>query len=240
MEEIQHHLGCVNNGINYLPTDAGFQPSTVSFKDGKHIPKKVRLKIHKCPAEHANTPAHKQASAPQSMHTNINKCSAEHAYTMIYPSAQTRCKCCAEHAHKHQQVLRRACIYPSAQNKVQVLRRACAQTSASAPESMHIPQRTKQGASAPQSMRTNISKCAALACIYPSAQNKVQVRLFVLNLLHHSRSRTWNQWSITRGLCRPWPIAKAIHPQIIRYLPPPIRRPILVSLVLGLPPIQPA
>jgi len=36
MEEILHHLGCVNlvnnvnNGINYLSTGAGFQPSTVS------------------------------------------------------------------------------------------------------------------------------------------------------------------------------------------------------------------
>ena len=32
MEEILHHLGCikpVNNGINYLSTGAGFQPSTV-------------------------------------------------------------------------------------------------------------------------------------------------------------------------------------------------------------------
>jgi len=34
MEEILHHLGCVNlvnNGINYISTGAGFQPSTVSF-----------------------------------------------------------------------------------------------------------------------------------------------------------------------------------------------------------------
>ena len=34
MEEIPHHLGCinlVNNGINYLPTRAGFLPSTVSL-----------------------------------------------------------------------------------------------------------------------------------------------------------------------------------------------------------------
>ena len=32
MAEILHHLGCinpVNNGINYLLTGAGFQPSTV-------------------------------------------------------------------------------------------------------------------------------------------------------------------------------------------------------------------
>jgi len=31
MEEILHHLGCINsanNGMNYLSTGAGFQPST--------------------------------------------------------------------------------------------------------------------------------------------------------------------------------------------------------------------
>ena len=34
MEEILHHLGCkhpINNGINYLSTGAGFQPSTVGL-----------------------------------------------------------------------------------------------------------------------------------------------------------------------------------------------------------------
>jgi len=34
MEEILHHLGCinpVNNGINYISTGAGFHPSTVGI-----------------------------------------------------------------------------------------------------------------------------------------------------------------------------------------------------------------
>ena len=36
MEEILHHLGCinlVNNGISYLSTGAGIQPSTVCLKN---------------------------------------------------------------------------------------------------------------------------------------------------------------------------------------------------------------